>query len=106
MEVRLSARDGDHLFVLAEEVRAVLEQTPGTTNIRDNWGSRSKKIVVKINQARARRAGVSSMDIALSLQSSLDGYETTQYREGVLLWGGFPYFESQFFPVEGRWAKD
>ena len=41
----------------------------------------SKKILVEINQPRARRAGVTSQDIALSLQTALSGLEGTQYRE-------------------------
>jgi multidrug efflux pump subunit AcrB len=37
--------------------------------------------VVKINQQRALRAGVTNEDIAVSLQSGLSGLELTQYRE-------------------------
>jgi multidrug efflux pump subunit AcrB len=36
---------------------------------------------VKINQARARRAGVTNRDIAISLQTALTGIEVTQFRE-------------------------
>ena len=42
---------------------------------------RSKKLVVDVNQPRARRAGVTNQDIAISLQTALSGFETTQYRE-------------------------
>ena len=37
--------------------------------------------MVRINQPRARRAGVTNEDVALSLQTVLTGIETTQYRE-------------------------
>jgi multidrug efflux pump subunit AcrB len=37
---------------------------------------------VKIDQPRARRAGLTSQDVAVSLQTGLSGFETTQYREG------------------------
>jgi multidrug efflux pump subunit AcrB len=79
--VRVSARDDDLLFRIVGQVKKQLAATYGTRNIRDDWGPRSKKILVKINQPRARRAGVSSMDVAFSLQSTLSGLETTQYRE-------------------------
>jgi multidrug efflux pump subunit AcrB len=36
---------------------------------------------VRVNQARARRAGVTNQDIAISLQTALTGIEATQYRE-------------------------
>jgi len=54
----------------------------GLKSINDNWGLPIKKLQVKINQTRARRAGVSSKDIAISLQTGLTGLELTQYREG------------------------
>ena len=37
---------------------------------------------IQVDQVRARRAGVSSRDIAHWLQSYMDGREITQYREG------------------------
>jgi len=37
--------------------------------------------VVDVDQPRARRAGVTNQDIAISLQTALSGFETTQYRE-------------------------
>jgi len=81
VEIRLSARDNDTLFRLVDLVKNRLTDTHGARNIRDDWGPRSKKILVNINQPRARRAGVSNMDIAISLQSNLSGLETTEYRE-------------------------
>ena len=81
MEVRLSGRDVDEVFALADEVKAELAAIPGTKNVRDDWGLRTKKLVVRIDQPRAQRAGLSSQDVALSLQTVLTGFETTQYRE-------------------------
>lgn len=79
--VRLSGRDKDRLFAVVDDVKARLAQIPGTRNIGDNWGHRTKKLLVKINQPRARSAGVSNQDVAVSLQAGLSGIELTQYRE-------------------------
>jgi multidrug efflux pump subunit AcrB len=38
-----------------------------------------------VDQVRARRAGVSSRDVALSLESQMDGLEITEYREGDIV---------------------
>ncbi len=81
VEVRVSGREEDQVFDLVDQVKAELATIPGVKNIRDNWGLRSKKLIVNINQPRAQRAGLSSQDVALSLQTVLTGYETTQYRE-------------------------
>lgn len=80
--IRISGKDLDRLFAIADAVKAKLESLPGTKNIGDDWGQRTKKIIVHINQARAQRAGVTNRDIAISLQTALTGIETTQYREG------------------------
>jgi multidrug efflux pump subunit AcrB len=81
VEVRLGGREPDVLFDIVEQVKAKLRSIPGTKLIDDNWGARSKKIVVNINEPRARRAGVTNQDIAISLQTFLTGFDTTEYRE-------------------------
>ena len=82
VEVRLSGKDSEQLFVIVEQIKAKMQQISGLKAINDNWGLPIKKLKVKINQARARRAGVSSKDIAMSLQTGLTGLELTQFREG------------------------
>lgn len=79
--IRISGKDPDKLFDIADTVRVKLESIPGTKNIGDDWGRRTKKLIVHINQPRAQRAGVTNRDIAISLQTALTGIETTQYRE-------------------------
>ncbi len=80
--MRLSGRDPDRLFDLVDAVKAELRSIPGAATITDDWGMRSKKLVVAVDQPRARRAWVTSQDVAVSLQTALSGFETTQYREG------------------------
>ncbi|MFQ5935912.1 MAG: efflux RND transporter permease subunit [Acidiferrobacterales bacterium] len=81
IEVRISGRDTDRIFSIVDRVKAQLHDTPGVKYITDDWGSRSKKMLVRVNQPRARRAGVTNQDVATSLQSGLTGIETTEYRE-------------------------
>ncbi|MCP3962068.1 MAG: efflux RND transporter permease subunit [bacterium] len=82
VEVRLSGRDTDVLFDLVDQVKAKMREIPGTKLIDDDWGARSKKLVVQVDGPRARRAGVSNQDVAISLQTFLEGLETTEFREG------------------------
>jgi multidrug efflux pump subunit AcrB len=81
VEVRLSGRNTDRLFQIVERVKGQISSIPGTKNVRDDWGPRVKKLMVVIDQPRARRAGVSSMDIAVSLQTILSGISVTEFRE-------------------------
>jgi multidrug efflux pump subunit AcrB len=82
VEVRLSGKDTDELFTIVDQIKSKLSEIQGLKAISDNWGLPIKKLRVKINQTRARRTGVSSKDIAISLQTGLAGLELTQYREG------------------------
>ncbi len=81
VEVRVIGREEDVIFQLADTVKAKVMRIPGTKNIRDDWGLRTKKLVVNVDQPRAQRAGLSNLDVALSLQTVLTGYETTKFRE-------------------------
>ncbi len=81
VEIRLLGREEDLVFGLVDQVKERLGQIPGVKNVRDNWGLRTKKLIVRVDQPRAQRAGLSNLDVALSLQTILDGFETTQYRE-------------------------
>ncbi|PCJ47480.1 MAG: acriflavine resistance protein B [Gammaproteobacteria bacterium] len=82
VEVRLSGKDADELFIIIDQIKQRMAEINGLKSISDNWGLPIKKLRVKINQTRAKRAGVSSKDIAISLQTGLTGLELTQYREG------------------------
>ncbi|MDD9939180.1 MAG: efflux RND transporter permease subunit, partial [Myxococcales bacterium] len=79
--IRLSGKDIDRLFEIAGRVQERLGEVQGTRNIGHNWGSRVKKFVVDIDGDRARRAGVSHLDVAVSLQTFLSGMQVTTYRE-------------------------
>ncbi len=81
VSIRILGKDLDRVFEISDKVKAKMASINGTKNIHDDWGQRTKKMVVNINQARAKRAGVSNQDIAFSLQTALTGIEITQYRE-------------------------
>jgi multidrug efflux pump subunit AcrB len=81
IQVRLSGRDPDLLFPIVDEVKAILAEIPGAKDVRDDWGPRVKKLVVDVNETRALREGLTNQDVAISLQTVLSGWESTQYRE-------------------------
>ncbi len=80
--VRLSGFDFDTLYRMADEVTDYLYGLPGVSDVRNSWGLQTKKLRIRVNQELARRAGVTSEDVAVSLQASLTGIDLTQYREG------------------------
>lgn len=82
VELRISSTDSKLLFAAVEDVRMKMQSTPDLQSITDDWGQRIKKLRIDIDQIRAQSSGVTSQDIATSLQSSLSGMELTEYREG------------------------
>jgi multidrug efflux pump subunit AcrB len=81
VEVRILGRETDEIFAIVDRVKARLDAIDGTKNVGDDWGRRTKKLFVDVSQPRARRAGVTSQDVAVSLQTGLSGIELTEYRE-------------------------
>ncbi len=81
VEVRIMGKNEEKLFKIVTTVKEKLRTIKGTKEINDDWGAKTKKIVVKINQARARRVGLTSKDIAVSLQTALSGITVTKFRK-------------------------
>ncbi|MDK9713669.1 MAG: efflux RND transporter permease subunit [Sulfuritalea sp.] len=65
----------------AESISTVMRAHPNLRNVNFDWNDRVKSVRVEIDQARARALGVSSQDVALTLQGWLVGATVTQFRE-------------------------
>lgn len=81
IEIKVSGPDPDILAQISEQIKVKLSSVSGTKNIKDDWGPKSKKFLIQIDQNRALAAGVTSQDIATSLQTVLDGFKTGEFRE-------------------------
>ena len=85
VEVRISGPDRGRVFSLVDSVKTRMQSIEGTKNINDDWGRQIKKLTVVIDEPRARRSGITHQDVAMSLQSVLNGHQATEYREGTEL---------------------
>ncbi len=81
-EVRIVGQDAAILKEASEVIKSKLREMPGNLVAKDNWENKVVKLSVEIDQARARRAGVTSEEIAYALNTYLVGTEVTVYREG------------------------
>ncbi|MDP1611577.1 MAG: efflux RND transporter permease subunit [Sulfuritalea sp.] len=75
---------GEDLLALrdnAESISTLMRTHPNLRNVNFDWNDRVKAVRVEIDQARARALGVSSQDVALTLQGWLVGATVTQFRE-------------------------
>jgi multidrug efflux pump subunit AcrB len=79
---RISGPDETTLRSLGRQVQAALEQVPGMTAVRDDWGTRVPRLDVQIDQRKARRLGITSEDVALSLGARTLGVDLSVLRDG------------------------
>ena len=80
IELRISGRDYTELRRIADEIEAKLSTISGVTNTNDDWGPQTKKLYVDVDQNAALRSGISSVDVANSLQTYLTGFKIDQFR--------------------------
>ncbi len=81
IEIRITGDEPDELFRIADRIKTRLFQTPGAINVTDDWGSRIKKIYVNIDENKLSRSGLTNQDVAISLLTSLDGFEVGEFRD-------------------------
>jgi multidrug efflux pump subunit AcrB len=66
VQIRLIAGpSGESLFSIVDDVKARLRQIPTTRNVGDDWGLRTRKITITVDQARARNVGATSKDVTM-----------------------------------------
>ena len=82
MEIRLSGPDTGVLQEQAEQLMAAFRKIPGTMDIKQDWNNRVFTVKADIDQNRARRVGVTSKDVADTLEFFIDGTTTTSYHQG------------------------
>lgn len=81
IEIFVSGNSPDELANIAEQVKTKLSSFSDTKNVKDDWGPKSKKFLIDIDQNKAQLAGISNQDIATSMRTVLDGFKTGEYRE-------------------------
>ncbi|MBL6598356.1 MAG: efflux RND transporter permease subunit [Alphaproteobacteria bacterium] len=82
VQLRLIGPEGEVLAGQAEKIMAAFHALPGTVGIKHDWENKILKLGVEVDQTRARRAGVTSSDVAEALNTFFSGARISTYREG------------------------
>lgn len=82
IQIRISGTDMPSVYSIVDDVIKKLRSFNGVRNVADNWGSRTKKLDIEIDNERALRAGLSHQDVANTVQAYVSGLTTTHFREG------------------------
>ena len=83
VQFRIVGPDPLMLREIAAKVRRAMRDSPDVRNVNDNWGQLAKQVTVTLDQDKARRLGITSEDIATTLQTLQQGAVITNYREGT-----------------------
>jgi multidrug efflux pump subunit AcrB len=82
VEMRVVGQDISDLRRTGLAIRNVFHDVPGIQAVRADWENSVMKVVVEIDQERARRNGITSEQVATTLSGFFDGTVVTNYREG------------------------
>lgn len=84
VEFNLKGPNADALYNKSQILVDALLETPAIDYVKNDWENRVLRVDVAVDQVRARRAGVTSEEVATSLSAFLDGATISDYREGDL----------------------
>ncbi|MBB1074289.1 efflux RND transporter permease subunit [Rhodoferax sp. 4810] len=82
VQIRVIGLDPTVLRQRADEVKAILRNSPNTRGVNDNWNESVKVMRLEVDQSKARALGVTSQSIAQAAKTILNGTTVGQYREG------------------------
>ena len=83
VQFRISGPDAMALRQIAGQVSAAMAGSPVLRNISASWGAMGKTATIAVDQDKARLLGLTSEDVATTLQTLQQGATVTQYREGT-----------------------
>ncbi|ATG79715.1 MULTISPECIES: efflux RND transporter permease subunit [unclassified Pseudoalteromonas] len=81
-EVEVSGPDAWTVYDTSNALQTLIAEQDGAVDIRNDWENRTIKLVVKVNQAKARLADVTSADINRSLNRYYNGERMSDFYDG------------------------
>jgi len=81
VQFRVYGENNDKVRAIAAQVETIMRADPHVRHVNQDWGERTKRVRVDVDQDKARALGISSRQIKQALEASLSGTPITQYRE-------------------------
>jgi len=85
IQYRVGGPDIGEVRALADRVATLLQANPTARTINFNWYDMGRSVLVTVDQEKARLVGVTSEQIARSLDELLSGRTVTQLRDDIYL---------------------
>jgi multidrug efflux pump subunit AcrB len=85
LQYRVTGPDPEKVRGIAFKVAQVMGSDPGAQNVNYNWMEPARTIRIRVDQDQARLLGLSSQDLAQTLNTVVSGVTATQMRSGIYL---------------------
>ncbi|MBV9219303.1 MAG: efflux RND transporter permease subunit [Methylobacteriaceae bacterium] len=85
VQYRVVGSDPERVRALAFKVAEIVGSTPEAQNVNYNWMEPARTVRIRVDQDQVRLLGLSSQDLAQSLNTVLSGVTATQMRSGIYL---------------------
>jgi multidrug efflux pump subunit AcrB len=102
VQARFRGPDPDVLRSLADQAMKIVADDGGAIGIRHDWREREKVVRPELLEAQARRNGITRVDVAQALETSLEGRIVGTYREPGGSGTGLFAQESRLLPIVAR----
>ncbi len=83
VQFRVIGPDPAELRRIAAQVGQVMRDNPHIRDVNDSWGNLAKAVRIDIDQDKSRLLGLSSQDVAQTVQTLLQGVTVSEYRENL-----------------------
>ncbi len=85
IQYRVSGEDLQTVRELAQKLASVIGTYPSLKNLAFDWNEPARVVKIDVLQDKARQLGVSSQDIAMALNTVVQGNAITQVRDDIYL---------------------
>ena len=82
VQFRVSGPDDRKVAGIADQLAEIMRANPNVRRINSDAGEQVKVMRAEVDQDKVRMLGLSSREIARTMQIGLSGFATTQFREG------------------------
>ncbi|MBP0466055.1 efflux RND transporter permease subunit [Roseomonas sp. PWR1] len=85
LQYRVNGPDIERVREIAQDVAKLLAETPGTRHVHFDWMEPARQLRLVVDQDEARRLGLSSAQVAATLNAAVTGTTVTQVRDDIYL---------------------
>lgn len=85
IQYRVGGSDIGKVRAFADRVATVMQENPNTHTINFNWYDMGRSVLVTVDQEKARLVGMTSEQVARSLNDVVSGRTVTQLRDDIYL---------------------